>query len=117
MISLDLDHFKDVNDTLVHPVGDGLLREVAARLPRELRETDTAARLGGDEFAILQSALGLPRDAIALAERLIVSGCFDIAAIAWWWARASESRSHPVTAAIPTRFSKMSTTLKNRGTP
>jgi diguanylate cyclase (GGDEF)-like protein len=81
VISLDLDHFKDVNDTLGHPVGDGLLREVAARLRRELRETDTAARLGGDEFAILQSALDLPRDAIALAERLIrsLSGCFDIA--------------------------------------
>ena len=68
---LDLDHFKTVNDTLGHPVGDGLLHAVAQRLLRETRETDLVVRLGGDEFAIIQSSANQPDDAAALAERLI----------------------------------------------
>ena len=54
ILYLDLDHFKDVNDTLGHPVGDTLLRAVADRLRISVRETDVVARFGGDEFAILQ---------------------------------------------------------------
>ena len=70
---LDLDHFKDINDTLGHPIGDALLRAVSDRLTAAARPTDTVARLGGDEFAIIQSAIEQPNDATALAQRLIVA--------------------------------------------
>ena len=71
LLCVDLDHFKQVNDTLGHPVGDALLQEVTARLLRCARETDTVARLGGDEFAIIQTGLHKPVDATILAGRLI----------------------------------------------
>jgi diguanylate cyclase (GGDEF)-like protein len=71
VLCLDLDNFKDVNDTLGHPAGDQLLRQVTGRLMASLREVDTLARLGGDEFAIVQAAIGTPREAGLFAERLI----------------------------------------------
>ena len=71
VLCLDLDHFKAVNDTLGHPIGDGLLRAVTDRLLADMRETDTLARLGGDEFALIQSMARRPEDATAMAERLI----------------------------------------------
>ncbi len=72
VLSVDLDRFKAVNDTLGHPVGDALLRSVAERLRGCLRSsTDAAARLGGDEFAILQPGISNPQDAGTLAARLI----------------------------------------------
>jgi diguanylate cyclase (GGDEF)-like protein len=68
---LDLDHFKHVNDTLGHPVGDKLLQMVAGRLRALVRETDTIARMGGDEFALLQAPLVRASDAELLARRVI----------------------------------------------
>ena len=72
-LCLDLDRFKEVNDTLGHPIGDGLLRSVAERLQGCLRETDLVARLGGDEFAIVQIGTHVRSDAAALAKRLIAA--------------------------------------------
>ena len=70
VLCLDLDRFKDVNDTLGHPVGDGLLREVASRLQACVRDGDMVARLGGDEFAIVQLGVKRRDDAVALARRI-----------------------------------------------
>ncbi|HEY4987194.1 MAG TPA: EAL domain-containing protein [Bradyrhizobium sp.] len=68
---IDLDQFKNVNDTLGHPIGDALLREVTDRLLTCVSEGDTIARLGGDEFAILQIGLANPEQAANLAHRII----------------------------------------------
>jgi diguanylate cyclase (GGDEF)-like protein len=73
VLMLDLDRFKEVNDTLGHPVGDALLRAVAERLRACTREKDIVARLGGDEFAILESGLDLRKDATALAKRIVAA--------------------------------------------
>src|ERR1051326_1057486 len=73
MLCLDLDHFKSVNDTLGHPIGDELLKLVADRLRGCTREPDTIARLGGDEFAIIMTQLRQPSDAAVLARRIRTS--------------------------------------------
>jgi len=70
VLFLDLDHFKTVNDTLGHFVGDELLRTVAERLRHCIRDVDQIGRLGGDEFAIVQTAIGHPDDASKLAMRI-----------------------------------------------
>jgi diguanylate cyclase len=68
---LDLDRFKDVNDTYGHQVGDELIKVAAKRLQSLLRSTDTLARFGGDEFAIIQSNLRTAEDADVLARRIL----------------------------------------------
>jgi diguanylate cyclase (GGDEF)-like protein len=68
---MDLDRFKEVNDTFGHQSGDLLLKEVAAHLSAPLRESDTVARLGGDEFAILAPVVAGPMGALAIADRAI----------------------------------------------
>jgi diguanylate cyclase (GGDEF)-like protein len=68
---MDLDHFKEINDTLGHHVGDLLLREIGPRLSSVLREGDVMARLGGDEFGILLPDLPEPDTALTIVQRLL----------------------------------------------
>ena len=70
---LDLDHFKTINETLGHVVGDTLLQQVAARISDTVRTEDVVARLGGDEFAIIQRVGSAISDPLRLAERLIAA--------------------------------------------
>jgi diguanylate cyclase (GGDEF)-like protein/PAS domain S-box-containing protein len=70
VLFLDFDHFKLVNDSLGHQIGDELLAAAAPRLKQALRSTDTVARFGGDEFGILLEDIGSELDAIDTAERI-----------------------------------------------
>jgi diguanylate cyclase (GGDEF)-like protein len=70
VLLIDLDHFKEINDTLGHLHGDLLLREIARRLGAAMRPGDTVARLGGDEFAVLLAPVSNPVQAIGLAQSL-----------------------------------------------
>ncbi len=70
LMLLDLDRFKEINDTLGHGVGDSLLTEVGRMLGAPLRSTDTIARLGGDEFAVLLPAVSGPTQALDVAGRI-----------------------------------------------
>jgi diguanylate cyclase (GGDEF)-like protein len=71
ILCLDLDHFKTVNDTLGHPVGDELLKLAAARLLSVVSSNDLVARIGGDEFAIVQTAVARPEQCSELASRFV----------------------------------------------
>jgi diguanylate cyclase (GGDEF)-like protein len=70
VLFLDLDRFKNINDSLGHTIGDQLLVTIARRLEHSVRETDTVARLGGDEFAILLNGIKHSDDAIQMTERI-----------------------------------------------
>ena len=80
VLMLDLDRFKEVNDTLGHPAGDALLKGVAGRLRDCVRETDAVARLGGDEFAIVQCASDPSGESAVLAKRIleVLQAPFDL---------------------------------------
>lgn len=71
VLFLDLDHFKDINDTLGHEAGDQLLQEVATRLQACLRDSDTVARLGGDEFIVLLPELDVEQYAATVAQKIL----------------------------------------------
>lgn len=80
VLYIDLDRFKNINDTLGHSVGDKLLQDTAERLTRCVRETDTVARLSGDEFIVVLSNITEPKDARIIAEHIItrISESFKI---------------------------------------
>jgi diguanylate cyclase (GGDEF)-like protein/PAS domain S-box-containing protein len=80
LFCIDLDRFKEVNDTLGHALGDELLRSVSERLSGCVRKGDTVARLGGDEFAIVQCGIESPEVASELADRILkaISVPFEI---------------------------------------
>ena len=71
VLCIDLDHFKSVNDSLGHAIGDKLLKQASARLWGTTRETDVMARLGGDEFSLLLRPIEKPSDAAMIAERIV----------------------------------------------
>jgi len=74
VLYIDLDHFKDVNDTLGHPIGDELIRNVTRRITHSLRKDDVVARLGGDEFAVITADVDLA-SLQTLATRMIATLC------------------------------------------
>ena len=71
LILIDLDGFKEVNDTMGHQAGDELLQLVGKRMGERLRETDTLARWGGDEFALTLGGLSEPSDAARIAQAIV----------------------------------------------
>lgn len=73
LMMLDVDHFKDINDTFGHPIGDGLLKAISDRITRLLRESDTFARLGGDEFGILLLDDSGGMETVLIADRILDS--------------------------------------------
>ncbi|MGY8830931.1 MAG: diguanylate cyclase domain-containing protein, partial [Pseudomonadales bacterium] len=73
VLYLDMDNFKQINDSFGHSTGDLLLQEVARRLRQCVRESDTVGRLGGDEFAVILDNIGRQEDATLVAEKIITA--------------------------------------------
>ena len=78
---IDLDHFKPINDSLGHVVGDWLLKQVAIRMRECVRDSDTVARVGGDEFVVLLRTIDNAADAAMVAEKIrnALNRPFDLA--------------------------------------
>jgi diguanylate cyclase len=76
VLFLDLDHFKDVNDSLGHAIGDQLLKATSTRLQEKIRSEDTLARLGGDEFVIILNEINDVQDVITIVDKIVDS--FDV---------------------------------------
>jgi diguanylate cyclase (GGDEF)-like protein len=70
---LDLDHFKDINDTLGHGAGDALLKSASARIEHAVKQSDVVGRLGGDEFVVLVRSVGVASDAVQCVERVLAT--------------------------------------------
>jgi diguanylate cyclase (GGDEF)-like protein len=70
---MDIDHFKPVNDTYGHDVGDALLKAFSSRLTHTLRASDTIARMGGDEFTIIMEKISRPEDASVTADKIVAA--------------------------------------------
>ncbi|HNP29380.1 MAG: EAL domain-containing protein [Nitrospira sp.] len=109
LMFLDLDHFKSINDTLGHECGDSLLKTVAARIKKCIREIDTGVRLGGDEFAVLLEQIVSIEDVASVAQRILhllaqpvilkqhqlhVTGSLGITIYPWDSANPQELLSH-----------------------
>ncbi|MFE8071344.1 diguanylate cyclase [Marinobacteraceae bacterium S3BR75-40.1] len=71
LLFMDLDNFKQINDSLGHSVGDALLKDIAVEIGSCVRSTDTVSRHGGDEFVVLLSEIEAPEDALQVAEKLL----------------------------------------------
>lgn len=71
LLFLDLDRFKNINDSLGHPAGDDILQQISQRLLKQVRREDTVARLGGDEFTILLDSIECEQDAVIVAQKIL----------------------------------------------
>ncbi|GGM18700.1 hypothetical protein GCM10011351_00630 [Paraliobacillus quinghaiensis] len=70
LIMMDIDHFKKINDTLGHDIGDSVIEDFGARISQSIRETDTVARLGGDEFVVLLPHIHSKENVVSIVEKI-----------------------------------------------